>query len=368
MNSTWPSESVPHGASDPAVTAPGSTEAMAGSLQGQSQSQNQSQGPSPAPSPSQSQSESFQAQSLGPPPTARPVELEVIHMTTYRYSSPVELAHHVAVLRPRGDGVQQLLSFDLHIEPAPPRPFSELDVYGNTRTLFSLTAAHDSLHVRATSRVRVLPAPVRPPAPPWEECRARWRYLSGQPLDAAVEFVFDSPLIARHASLRAWAEPSFPPGRALDVAATDLMHRLHEEFTYEPHSTHVGTPLLDAFEQRHGVCQDFAHIMIGALRSLGLAARYVSGYLLTEPPPGQPRLQGADASHAWVAVAWQGLRGGKAADTVWLELDPTNDCEAGTGHIRLAYGRDYADVTPLRGVIRGGGRHTLAVGVGTRVV
>lgn len=356
MSSTWPSESAPPGAADPALSAPGS-------VQGPSQTQSQSQ----------SQSESFQSHSLGPPVTAKPVELEVIHMTTYRYSSPVELAHHVAVLRPRGDGVQQLLSFDLHIEPTPPHPCSELDVYGNTRTLFSLTSAHESLHVRATSRVRVLPATHRPLAPSWETARARWRYESGQTLDAAVEFVFDSPLVARHESLRAWAEPSFPPGRALDAAAIDLMHRLHDEFTYEPQSTHVGTPLLEAFEQRHGVCQDFAHIMIGALRSLGLAARYVSGYLLTEPPPGQPRLQGADASHAWVAVGWPGSGSAKsadpkAADTVWLELDPTNDCEAGIGHIRLAYGRDYADVTPLRGVIRGGGRHTLAVGVGTRVV
>ncbi|HWH73770.1 MAG TPA: transglutaminase family protein, partial [Methylibium sp.] len=149
----------------------------------------------------------------------------------------------------------------------------------------------------------------------------------------------------------------------IELGVQALHQRLHAEFDYDPQSTHVGTPLLEAFRQRRGVCQDFAHVMIGALRSLGLAARYVSGYLLTEPSPGQPRLQGADASHAWVAVA---LPRGEGIAPDWLELDPTNACVAGTGHVRVAFGRDYGDVTPLRGVIRGGGAHRLAVAVSTR--
>ncbi|MBN9205298.1 transglutaminase family protein [Methylibium petroleiphilum] len=294
-----------------------------------------------------------------------PVELEVVHVTEYRYSSPVELAQHIAVLRPRDDATQQLLGFEMEIEPAPAQQHDDRDVYGNRRRVFTLTASHQHLRVCATSRVRAhAVAPSTAAALPWEACRAHWRYESGRPLDAAVEFTFPSTLVPHHAALRDWALPSFPPGRGIDEAATELMHRLHADFTYAPLSTEVGTPVLQAFEQRRGVCQDFAHVMIGSLRALGLSARYVSGYLLTEPPPGQPVLQGADASHAWVAVAVPREDG----STDWLELDPTNDCEAGLTHVRLALGRDYADVTPLCGVIRGGGRHQLDVRVGTRVV
>jgi transglutaminase-like putative cysteine protease len=210
-----------------------------------------------------------------------------------------------------------------------------------------------------------------PDTPDWQACRDGWRYVSGRPLDPAAEFVFASPMVLCDPRLRDWARPSFPSGRPLADAAIDLMQRLHADFRYAPSSTHVATPLMEAFEQKRGVCQDFAHILIGALRSLGLAARYVSGYLLTEPVAGQAKLQGADASHAWVAVALPRLGGsdghGSSATAIdWLELDPTNDCIAGQAHVRLAYGRDYADVTPLRGVIRGGGRHRLEVGVNTR--
>ncbi|WP_428422982.1 transglutaminase family protein [Methylibium sp.] len=306
----------------------------------------------------------------GPPlrvaqPPSGPVELEVVHVTEYRYGSPVELAQHIAILKPRDEGAQQLLDFEMEIEPLPAHQHDDCDVYGNSRRVFTLTAPHQVLRVRATSRVRANPAERSGAAAlPWEACRERWRYVSGRPLDPAAEFTFPSTLVPSHAALRAWARPSFGPGRRLDEAATELMHRLHADFAYAPHSTEVGTPLLEAFEQRRGVCQDFAHVMIGSLRVLGLAARYVSGYLLTEPAPGQPRFEGADASHAWVAVAMPREDG----SVDWLELDPTNDCEAGPTHVRLALGRDYADVTPLCGVIRGGGRHRLDVRVGTRVV
>lgn len=297
------------------------------------------------------------------PGGAGPAELIVEHETTYAYGSAVELAHHIAMLKPRGDGIQQLLDFALHVDPAPARVQGRVDTWGNALAHFSLTVPHESLCVRATSRVRLAPSPPLPPAMTWEVAREHWRYQAGRPLDAAVEFVYDSALVGRAAALRVWAAPCFTAGRPLDEAARELMHRLHEEFTYEPESTEVDTPMLDAFEQKRGVCQDFAHVMIGALRSLGLAARYVSGYLLTDPPPGQPRLQGADASHAWVAVALP-RADGRGSD--WLELDPTNDCVAGVGHVRVACGRDYRDVTPLSGVIRGGGRHALTVRVSTR--
>lgn len=294
-----------------------------------------------------------------PPAAAAPAVVDVVHETVYRYARPVELAQHMAFLRPRDDATQRVRAFELDIEPRPAQRSDTLDAFGNTRTLFALTAPHDALRVTARSRVQALPPPAPAAAPAWEDARARWRYVSGVAPEPAVPFVFASPLLPLHAALRAWAEPSFTPGRPLDEAALELMHRLHAGFRYDPDATHVGTPVLEAFERRAGVCQDFAHVMIAALRALGLAARYVSGYLLTEPPPGQPRLRGADASHAWVAVALPQPEGPGA----WLELDPTNDCVAGPGHVRLATGRDYGDVTPLRGVIRGGSRHELAVSV-----
>lgn len=294
------------------------------------------------------------------------VEIEVRHETSYTYGQPVELAHHIAFLRPRDEeGGQRLLSFSLDADPAPAGIHHEVDAFGNTRTLFSLHAPHEALRVTACSRVELAPAEVSDGGMDAQAAREHWRYCAGRAPDSAVGFVFASPLVPLADELRDWASSSFPAGRSLTEGATALMVRLHEEFEYDPQSTHVGTPLLEAFRQRRGVCQDYAHVMIGALRSMGLAARYVSGYLLTEPPPGQPRLQGADASHAWLAVALPREDGG-APD--WLELDPTNACVAGTGHVRVAFGRDYGDVTPLRGVIRGGGAHQLAVAVATRVV
>ncbi|MHA7237390.1 transglutaminase-like domain-containing protein, partial [Burkholderia pseudomallei] len=194
----------------------------------------------------------------------------------------------------------------------------------------------------------------------WEAVRERLTFRAGRPFDPASEFVFASPHVACHSDLAAYAAASFTPGRPLVQAAWELMRRIHADFAYAPNSTDVGTTALDALALRQGVCQDFAHVMIGALRSLGLAARYVSGYLLTQPPPGQPRLIGADASHAWVEVydpAWP-------EDGGWLPLDPTNDRAPGDDYVMLSIGRDYADVTPLRGVIRGGGAdQVLTVGV-----
>ena len=201
-------------------------------------------------------------------------------------------------------------------------------------------------------------------SPPWEQVRERLRYVAGTPFEPATEFVAPSPYVPLLTALASYAAPSFAPAQPLASAAIELMHRVHRDFGYETAGTEVHTPLMQTFERRAGVCQDFSHVMIGALRALGLAARYVSGYLLTMPPDGSggAPLVGADASHAWVAL-WCPDTPGLASS--WLELDPTNDCMPGTSHVRLAVGRDYGDVTPLRGVIRGGGSHTLQVRVST---
>jgi len=295
-------------------------------------------------------------------------ELEVVHETRYSYAAPVTQAQHLAYLKPLQDARQRLLAHELQIDPPPLQLLQDTDVYGNVRALFSLSLPHRTLAVRARSRVALTPAAAAPGAehsPRWEDVRQRLRYQAGARYDAAVEFAQPSPYVPRLHALRDYGAASFGAGVPVARGALQLMHRLHEEFEFRSDSTDVDTPLLQAFEQKRGVCQDFAHLMIAALRMLGLAARYVSGYLLTRPPPGQERLVGADASHAWVQV-WcpdtPGLPDG------WLELDPTNDLVPGTGHVRLALGRDYGDVTPLRGVIRGGGRHALQVRVDTRPV
>lgn len=304
--------------------------------------------------------------------TEERVLLDVVHDTGYRYASPVELSQHIAHLRPREDACcQRLLGFEMSVDPPPSHHASDVDGFGNHRAAFSLAYAHDHLLVRATSRVEVRPQPPLDASPPWELARERWRFRAGAAYDEAAAFRFASPQVGAAAladpELRAFALASFTPGRALHEAATELMHRVHAAIRYVPQSTTVGTPVQEVFAQRRGVCQDQAHLMIALLRSLGFAVRYVSGYLRTEPAGGEPRLVGADASHAWVALACPVSDGG--ADAVrWLELDATNDRLAGTDHVRVAWGRDFTDVTPLAGVIRGGGAHTLSVRVSTQEV
>jgi transglutaminase-like putative cysteine protease len=291
---------------------------------------------------------------------SEPVVLEIDHETHYHYAAPVAQALHLAWLEPLHDDRQELISHLLQIDPAPPERIEQTDAFGNRRVFFGLTRPHQDLKVRSLSRVRLVPRPaVRLSAsPPWEALRDRLRYAAGARFDPAVEFVQPSPYVPRLPGLRDYAAASFPRARPVAEGAVDLMHRIHADFVYESASTTVDTPLAQAFAQRRGVCQDFAHVMIGALRMLGLPARYVSGYLLTTPAEGEPALVGADASHAWVQAGCGG------ADD-WLDLDPTNAVIPDTGHVRLAVGRDYGDVTPLRGVIRGGGRHALDVRVRT---
>jgi transglutaminase-like putative cysteine protease len=293
--------------------------------------------------------------------------LQVEHLTDYRYTASVELAHHVAYLRPSSVGGQQLESFELAIEPPPAHRRDETDAFGNHRLAFTLAGAHRALSVRMRARVRMSDATAFDASAtlPWEAVRDRLRFAAGAAYEPASQFAAPSPYVPRLASLREWAAPSFTPGRPVAAVAIDLMARLHREFTYRSQSTTLETPLEDVLAQREGVCQDFAHVMIGACRMHGLAARYVSGYLLTTTVHDDAQMVGADASHAWLAVWCPQADGAKAS---WLELDPTNDLLPSQSHVRLGIGRDYGDVTPLRGVIRGGGEHRLTVQVHTQRV
>ncbi len=297
------------------------------------------------------------------------MDLEVDHLTRYAYAAPVSLAHHLAHLRPLADEAQALLAFALRIEPAPTQQHDAPDVRGNRCHYFSVVGPHQTLAVRATSRLRLsdrFAALDADAAPPWEQVAGRLRYVARAPFDPAVEFTMPSPYVPRLEALRGYAAASFAPATPVAAGALDLMHRIHRDFAYVAQSTQVDTPLATVFAQRRGVCQDFAHLTMGALRMLGLPARYVSGYLLTSPPGDAAEMVGADASHAWVQVYCPGTPGVPADG--WLDLDPTNDIVPASAHVRLAVGRDYGDVTPLRGVIRGGGgRHVLQVAVHTRV-
>lgn len=286
--------------------------------------------------------------------------LRVIHETAYDYVPPVKTAQHMAHLKPRHDTQQQVLSHRLTVTPAPAQQTETTDVYGNTRAFFNLAGAHTELTVVADSVVSTQAGAEPAQGLAWETVRERMRYHRKAAWDPATEFVFASPSVPRHENFLDYARPSFSAGRPLWEAAHDLMTRIHQDFDYETEATDVSTPALEALELRKGVCQDFAHIMLGCLRSLGLPSRYVSGYLLTQPPPGRPRLVGADASHAWVSVY---LPGDDRAGGVWADLDPTNDRIPGEDYVRLATGRDYSDVSPIRGVIHGGANHTLRVAV-----
>ena len=299
------------------------------------------------------------------------MELLVVHDTRYDYAAPVSLAHHLAHLQPLQDDAQQLLSFQLNLHPAPAQCRDSVDSMGNAQCHFSLTQGHRLLQVQAHSHVRVRQrfAQLRADASPaWESVANRLRYAAQTHFEPAVEFAMPSLYVPRLQALREYGAPSLLPGRPVALAALDLMQRIHRDFQYQSLSTQVETPLTQVLQQRRGVCQDFAHLMMGALRMWGVPARYVSGYLLTHAPQGDVdagrAMQGADASHAWVQV-WCPGTPGLPADG-WLDLDPTNNLVPGTGHVRVATGRDFGDVTPLRGVIRGGGRHTLTVGVTTR--
>ena len=285
--------------------------------------------------------------------------LHVVHETRYNYAPPVKTAQHMAHLKPAHNARQQLLQHRLTVSPAPAQQSEAVDVYGNTRAFFSLQSAHDVLRVTADSLVATSPPALPRDGMSWEEARERLRYHRGAAYDPAAEFVFASSHVPRHDNFLAYARPSFTRERPLLEAARQLMERIHADFVYEPEATDVSTPALEALELRRGVCQDFAHVMLACLRSMGLPARYVSGYMLTEPPPGCARLVGCDASHAWVSIYLPAADG----PGQWADLDPTNGRAPGEDYVVVASGRDYSDVSPLRGVIHGGARHELHVAV-----
>jgi transglutaminase-like putative cysteine protease len=281
----------------------------------------------------------------------------VVHDTRYDYASAVTTSQHVAYLRPRERAGQELRGCQLVVDPEPARLDRRLDYFGNPVDQFTILRPHTELHVRGESLVAVTgpPAVAAEASPAWEDVQGALRYRKDAPVAEGTQHAFTSPYVTWDDELRDFARPSFPGGRPLLEAAIDLMHRIHTEFRFVAGSTTITTPVRKVLAERRGVCQDFAHLLIAGLRSLGLAARYVSGYLLTDPPPGQPRLVGADASHAWVSVHCPRFG--------WVDLDPTNDVIPSERHVTLAWGRDFGDVSPLRGVILGGADHTLSVGV-----
>jgi transglutaminase-like putative cysteine protease len=301
------------------------------------------------------------------------LHLEVQHDTRYDYAGLVSSSHHLACLQPWHDEHQQLLDFSLRIDPPPARLDPLPDKLGNVVRHFSLVAAHRRLQVRAHSRVCVRPrfaALAVEASPPWEEVAQRLRYVAKAPFEPVVAYVQPSAYVPRLVELRDYALRSFTSGRPVAAAALDLMQRVHSDFAYDSGSTQVETPLHEVWQRKRGVCQDFAHLTIAALRMLGLPARYVSGYLLTQTPDGGAPLVGADASHAWVQLWCPQTPGVPSTGPLahWLEMDPTNNLVPAQAHVRLAVGRDFGDVTPLRGVIRGSGEHRLSVAVSTRLL
>ena len=281
----------------------------------------------------------------------------IVHRTTYKYKYPVSVGNHVACLKPRSLLHHRVARSELRIQPSPATRTERVDYFGNLLCFFTVQEPHKELVVESRSEVIMEGngAPWPETSLPWEEA-ARLLPDDHSPagLDA-YQFGFESPRIRIRPEFASYALQSFTPGRPMLDALLELTARIHKDFRFDSKVTNVRTPTEEVFRKRRGVCQDFAHLQIACLRSLNIAARYVSGYLRTYPPPGQPRLVGADASHAWVSAYCPGIG--------WLDMDPTNNVVPSNGHVTLAWGRDYGDVSPLRGLILGGGAHTLKVGV-----
>ena len=276
----------------------------------------------------------------------RTMTYEVTHRTEYDYDSDVSDSYAQLHLLPRELPGQRCRSAEVVVDPEPEDYRVRTDYFGNRVSFLAIHEPHRALSVTATSLVEVddRPSLAGYGRRPWEEVRDHLR-ADAAPADRleACQFTLDSPLVAAAPAFAGYAAASFTPGRILLEAVTDLTHRIHDDFAYKPGATSVATPLAEAFAGREGVCQDFAHIGIACLRSVGLPARYVSGYLETDPPPGRPKLNGADGSHAWLSVL--------TPDGGWLDVDPTNDQFANSRYVVAAYGRDYSDVPPLSGVI-----------------
>lgn len=282
---------------------------------------------------------------------------EIVHRTLYEYTAPVSVSHHVARLEPRVTQTQSCGGFTLEIFPPPTLRQTRVDYFNNQLCFFSIQEVHQRLEIVTQSRVAVgtgEPPPAESPRP-WEDVVRLFRDPVSPEVVEPYQFVFDSPQVRASFELADYARESFPKGVPLLVGARELTQRIFKDFKYDPKATTVATPLEEVVAKRRGVCQDFAHLGIACLRSLGLPARYVSGYLRTRPPEGKPRLVGADASHAWFGVF--------CPEAGWLDFDPTNNVQPGGEHITVAYGRDFGDVSPVAGIITGGGQHAVKVSV-----
>jgi transglutaminase-like putative cysteine protease len=288
---------------------------------------------------------------------------DIRHVTTYSYESPVSFARCSLRLEPQSGSGQELISHSVEIRPRPADRTSRRDFFGTLTESILIETAHRNLRIDSRSRVAVARhAPGRTaPSPSWESVRDIAFEATSLGPSSPVGYVFASALVPVLAPLTAYASASFPHGGGILAGAADLMRRIRSDFRYDSRATVISTPLMEVFEKRHGVCQDFAHVMIAGLRGLGLPAAYVSGYLRTIPPPGQPRLQGADATHAWVSV-WCG------AELGWIGFDPTNDLLVENDHIILAVGRDFSDVSPVDGIIVGSRKQKLNVAVDVLLV
>ena len=285
------------------------------------------------------------------------MKYRITHSTAYRYTEPASLSQNALFLTPRATVRQQVLQSQLDFDPQPQYVHRRIDYFGNVAHVFMVEQPHSCLSLTATSVVRTGRLhSINPHATlPWEMAVQRLAIHQFPEELNAYQFVFASPMVMGSAAIHAYAEISFPPGIPLLAGGVDLMQRIFNEFVYDKTASTVDTPVAQVLATRRGVCQDFSHLAIACLRSMGLAARYVSGYLETLPPPGKPKLAGTDASHAWVSLF--------VPDEGWIDLDPTNNILAGESHITLAWGRDYSDIAPVKGVVMGGGIHTLSVEV-----
>jgi transglutaminase-like putative cysteine protease len=290
------------------------------------------------------------------------MKYRVRHTTEYDYGETVAVCQNEARLKPRHGPTQMCISSNLTVSPRPATIAERSDYFGNHVTFFTIQEGHKRLVIASESVVTLMPPPVPDPARalPWEQTRDRLADRADVDLLEARHFTYASPYVPLADELAEYGRPSFAPGRSLLDAVNDLTRRIFTEFRFDPKATCINTPPLEVLRMRTGVCQDFAHLQIGCLRSLGLSARYMSGYLQTDPPPGKPRLVGADVSHAWVAVHFP--------EFGWLEFDPTNGIMPTTRHVTLGWGRDYGDIAPIKGIFIGGGRHTMRVSVDVEAI
>jgi transglutaminase-like putative cysteine protease len=283
---------------------------------------------------------------------------DIIHLTTYKYDAPVVSARCAIRLLPRNEGGQHVLSSRIDLSPAAEITRDRVDFNGNRICEAHILKPHTKLQITLEARVEVErtqpPAPALTPA--WEIVKKAANATNSLAASSPAHYIYPSRYAPLFDAATNYARESFPPWRPILESAIELTRRIHADFAYDPDATHIATPIAQAFERRRGVCQDFAHIMIAALRGLGLVASYVSGYLRTIPAPGQTRLEGADSTHAWVSI-WCGPEFG------WFDLDPTNAMTVGNDHVVIAIGRDYADVSPIDGVILAAGKQDLDVSV-----